>query len=284
LYATPASIVLSVPDGSSASSSVAITNGRSTSATIASVDIIGAGFSVEGLSLPLTLTPGQSFTFNIEFSPTSSGTVWGSFRADNTKGQGELGIELNGTGTTAGDLSVSPSTLSFGNVTVGSNESKTGTITAAGSSVTVSSDATTSSEFTISGISLPATVAAGQSASYNVTFAPETSGAASGTLIFKTSTGAISGTESVSGTGVSQQTFSVDLSWDASTSQISGYNIYRGADSGGPYSKLNSSVDAGTSYVDSTVSANQTYYYVTTAVNSSGQESAYSNQVQVVIP
>jgi hypothetical protein len=195
-----------------------------------------------------------------------------------------LAILLNGAGTAAGGLSVSPSSLSFGNVTVGSTESKAGTLTAGASSVTVNSDATTSSEFTISGISLPATIPAGQSVSYKVTFAPNASGGASGTLAFKTSAAGITATELVSGTGVSQQTYTVDLSWTASTSQVSGYNIYRGTASGGPYSKLNSSVDANTSYLDGTVSASQTYYYVTTAVNSGGQESAYSNQVPVTIP
>lgn len=67
LQATPASIVFgSVPGGSSATSNVAITNGRNTSVTITTADTTGSGFSVEGLSLPLTLTPGQSFTFKFE--------------------------------------------------------------------------------------------------------------------------------------------------------------------------------------------------------------------------
>jgi len=38
------------------------------------------------------------------------------------------------------------------------------------------------------------------------------------------------------------------------------------------------------SYSDSTVQSGQTYYYATTAVDSSGTESTYSNQVQVAIP
>src|ERR1700733_7913193 len=60
----------------------------------------------------------------------------------------------------------------------------------------------------------------------------------------------------------------VQLSWDASTSQnVIGYNVFRGANPGGPYTQLNSSVDPNTSYVDSTVQRGQTYYYVTTAVN-----------------
>jgi len=63
-----------------------------------------------------------------------------------------------------------------------------------------------------------------------------------------------------------------------------GYNVYRGSQSGGPYTKINSALDASTIYTDSSVQAGQTYYYVTTAVDSNGVESAYSNQIQAPVP
>jgi fibronectin type 3 domain-containing protein len=47
---------------------------------------------------------------------------------------------------------------------------------------------------------------------------------------------------------------------------------------------MNSALNATTSYPDTTVQAGQTYYYVATAVDGSGAESTYSNQVQAVIP
>lgn len=37
-------------------------------------------------------------------------------------------------------------------------------------------------------------------------------------------------------------------------------------------------------YSDSTVQSGMTYYYVTTAVDSSGTESSYSNLAQAVVP
>lgn len=77
---------------------------------------------------------------------------------------------------------------------------------------------------------------------------------------------------------------SVALSWVASTSQVSGYYVYRGAVSGGPYQKLNSSYVSATSYVDNGVASGQTYYYVVTAVDSQGDESAYSNEASATIP
>ncbi len=77
---------------------------------------------------------------------------------------------------------------------------------------------------------------------------------------------------------------SVVLSWTASTSAVSGYNIYRGTTSGSPYTRLDSSVDSTTTYTDSSVQAGLTYYYVATAVDSNGVESTNSNEVSATIP
>jgi fibronectin type 3 domain-containing protein len=86
------------------------------------------------------------------------------------------------------------------------------------------------------------------------------------------------------GTGTSPTTYSVALNWVAGSSAAVGYNLYRGTVSGGPYTKMNSSALSGTTYTDSSVTAGQTYYYVATDLNSSGQESSYSNQVTEAIP
>jgi fibronectin type 3 domain-containing protein len=77
----------------------------------------------------------------------------------------------------------------------------------------------------------------------------------------------------------------VSLSWTASISPgIAGYNAYRSTSSGGPYTKLNSSLISNTNYADQTVQSGFTYYYVTTAVNSQGQESVYSNEASATVP
>jgi fibronectin type 3 domain-containing protein len=77
----------------------------------------------------------------------------------------------------------------------------------------------------------------------------------------------------------------VGLSWDASTSaSISGYNVYRGSSQSGPFSRLNGSLVSGLDYTDGTVVGGDTYYYVTTAVDSHGDESPYSNWAKAVIP
>jgi fibronectin type 3 domain-containing protein len=69
----------------------------------------------------------------------------------------------------------------------------------------------------------------------------------------------------------------ITLNWTQSTSANIQFNkMYRSSASGGPYTFL-TQLSARTSYSDS-VSSGTTYYYVVTAVNTSGVESAYSNQ------
>ena len=90
---------------------------------------------------------------------------------------------------------------------------------------------------------------------------------------------------SMGGACVTGSSHTVSLSWVASTSpNVAGYSVYRGTTSGGPYTKLNSSLATGTSFVDGAVQAGQTYYYVVTAVDTSNNSSVYSNVAQAVVP
>jgi hypothetical protein len=92
----------------------------------------------------------------------------------------------------------------------------------------------------------------------------------------------------VNATGVNftaaAKVFSVMLSWSASTSTVTGYNVYRSTTSGSGYTKLDSSLITGTTYDDTTVQTGNTYFYVTTSVDSGGDESAFSNQATATIP
>ena len=85
-------------------------------------------------------------------------------------------------------------------------------------------------------------------------------------------------------TAAVQQAHSVALSWTASTSTVSGYNVYRTMISGAQYTLVNSSLITALAYTDTIVQSGTTYYYVTTAVDASGTESVFSNQVSAPIP
>ena len=70
----------------------------------------------------------------------------------------------------------------------------------------------------------------------------------------------------------------------SASSSVTGYNVYRGTVSSGPYAKVSSSLVVGTQYTDATVQSGQTYYYAVTAVDSSNVESAFSNPAPATIP
>ena len=99
-----------------------------------------------------------------------------------------------------------------------------------------------------------------------------------------TATSQVDSTKSASASVTVVAPHTVSLKWSASTSSnTSYYKVYRGTVSGGPYSLLSNNVSV-TSYTDTSVQSGSTYYYVTTAVDSSGIESGYSDVAQAVVP
>lgn len=260
-----------------------ITNVGGASVTISQATVTGPGFSFSGLNPPLTLDPGGSVTFSVVFAPLSAGSASGTITVTSNASNPTLSIPLSGTGTAQGQLAASPTSQNFGSVTDGTSSSQPGSLSASFANVTVTSASLNNSEFSISGISFPVTIAPGQSVPFTLTFGPQSAGTANGVLSF-TSNASNSPTETLTGNGVAPPQHSAALSWADGGSGITGYNVYRGSVSGGPYSKINSALDAIAAYTDDSVLAGQTYYYVTTAVDGSGVESAYSNEAQAVIP
>ena len=260
-----------------------ITNVGGASVTISQAAVTGPGFSFSGLNPPLTLNPGASVTFSVVFAPTSAGSVTGTITVTSNASNPTLNIPLPGTGTAQGQLAVSPTSQNFGSVTVGASSNQPGSLSASLGNVTVTSANLNNSEFSISGISFPVTIAPGQNVPFTLTFGPQSAGTANAVLSF-TSNASNSPTETLTGNGVAPLQHSAVLSWKDGGSGITGYNVYRGSVSGGPYSKINSALDAIAAYTDDSVLAGQTYYYVTTAVDGSGVESGYSNEAQAVIP
>jgi hypothetical protein len=285
LAASPASLSFgTLQVGNSATQSETLTNSGGSSVTISQANVTGSAFSITGLNLPLTLIAGQSFTFGIVLAPVSAGSASGSISVVSNASNSTLTIVLAGNVTTAGQLSVSPATLDFGSVIVGQNKSLNGTLSATGSAVTVASATPSTSEFTLSGISFPLSLTVGKSSSFTVTFRPQASGTASANASFASNASNSSLLESLTGSGTPPPQHSVDLSWGPSPSVVVGYNVFRGTKSGGPYTKINPVLDAGSSYTDNAIQAGLTYYYVTTSVDASGMESVYSNEIQALIP
>ena len=76
---------------------------------------------------------------------------------------------------------------------------------------------------------------------------------------------------------------SVSLDWNDNTEpDLAGYNVYRSATQGGPYSKVNGALVATSVYTDAGLTGGVAYYYVVTAENTGGQESGSSNEDSAV--
>ena len=270
--------------GSAKSMLLALTNAASSAAVqISQVTASGPSFTVTGVTLPVNLAAGQSVTLSVDFKPTSAGSTSGNVSIASTATNSNISVGLSGAGLASGQLAVSPASMNFSGVTVGGSQNQAGTLTAGSSSITVSSASWNGTGFSLSGISFPVTVPAGQNVPFTVTFAPQTTGAVNGTVSFVSNASNSPTNETLGGTGVQATPHSVGLSWNPDASIVQGYYVYRGAQTGGPYTKI-STLEPGTAYLDANVLSGQTYHYVVTALGTNSQESTYSNEAVAVIP
>ncbi|MGA8035654.1 MAG: choice-of-anchor D domain-containing protein [Candidatus Acidiferrales bacterium] len=291
LAITPSSVSFgSVTVGSDATQTIKLSNSGTASITISKLAASGTGMSASGLTIPYTLAAGKSATFTAEFKPTGAATDSGAITIDSNASTATSSIPLSGKGV-ASTIALTPSatSLSFGSVKVGSALTESVTVTSSGNAdANISTVTVSGTGFSLSGSAAAETLAPSQKAQYTVNFDPKASGNATGTLSIKSNAPnsplsiALSGSAPAS--SPASTSHSVALKWDASSSSVVGYYVYRGSKPSGPYSKLNTSPNSSTAYSDSSVTDGQVYYYVVTAVNSSNVESSDSNQVSVTIP
>jgi hypothetical protein len=278
-----------VPVGASVTKTLTVTNPSKSVVTVSQISNSGGAltnaFTTSGITTPLTLSAGQSFTFQVTFAPQIAGDAFGNLLVTSATGT-QISVAENGVGSPAGALQVTPASLNFGNVTVGSSQTQTVILSSTSGQVTVSSDSLGSAEYSVSGLTLPLTIAAGQTVPIKVTFSPQASGSANTNLALTTGSGSSNPVlAALAGTGVAQQvTHSVALSWQPSGSSVTGYNVYRGSQSSGPYAKINSSMDGSTSFADDSVQGGNSYYYEVTSLDANGMESVPSSPVGATIP
>lgn len=290
----PASINFgSVPLGGTASQSVTVSNSGTSSLTITKASANAAGIAITGVSLPLVIEGGKQSTFNVVYSPKVAGALSAQVAIVSSISTTPSLVLLRGIGmASTAVLTSSASKLAFGSVTVGKTSVLNVILTNAGNSnVTISKVTVSGADYTATGVSAGMILTPGQSATLESTFAPRAAGSYTGSVtVVSTATDSpsavtLSGTSTaVSSSQQPATSHSVSVTWTPSTSSVAGYNVYRSTVSGGPYTKLDSSVLAADAFTDTTVSAGQTYYYVVTAATSAGVESVDSTQVAVSVP
>ena len=80
---------------------VTLTSSGTAPLTISAGAATGTGFSISGVSFPVTLNPGQTATLAIEFDPTAAGAAQGTVKLTDNASTGIATITLSGTGMAA---------------------------------------------------------------------------------------------------------------------------------------------------------------------------------------
>ena len=180
--------------GSSSSAIVQVKNSGNATGTINSVSTSGPFALTNSLSLPVTVTNGNSFSVPITFTPTQVGTQTGQLVIGNDSfilsGQG-LGSKLTFAYTSSvGTTTVDPTkgdAVVFSPIEVGKSEQVTFTATNSGLlAATIANIGVSSGPYTVSGVALPLVLQPAQAAQFTITFKPTAVGFQDGTLVLDT--------------------------------------------------------------------------------------------------
>jgi hypothetical protein len=274
---------------------VSLSNTGGAALSISSIAVTGTNASdfAQTNTCGSTVAAGANCTISVTFKPSASGTRTASLSiTDNASGSPQT-VSLSGTGAAAAApvVNLSPTSLDFGNLAVGTTSSpqivtltNTGNATLSITSIVVTG--TNASDFAQNN-TCGSTVVAGSNCTISVTFTPSATGTRTASLSITDNASGSPQMVSLSGNGMTAPVHSVSLAWDPSPSVIIGYNVYRGTTSGGPYTMINTSLVETTctssstspcTYTDDSVAGNTTYYYVVTAVDPNNVESVYSNE------
>jgi hypothetical protein len=201
----------------------------------------------------------------------------------------------SGSGSGSGSVSGTPSpglpvltmyssSADFGDVAVGNTTTLGMTFSNTGeSSLTLQQNSLSGAGYMTSGIGAGVTLDPGQYITLAVSFEPSGAGKANGMVSLTSSTSSSPINLPLSGNGV-VATHSATLAWDASTSVVVGYNIYRTPASYESWAKVNHSPVFTTSYTDWDVQSGGSYLFTVTAVSATNVEGAFSNATLATIP
>jgi len=175
----------SIAINASATQLVTLTSTGTAAVTVNAARVTGNGFRIVGARLPVILSPGQSMTLQVQFIPGATGAASGKLTIGSNSTSGNIAVALSGTGIEIPNpqLSVSPRSLSFGDVTVDTASVQYLTLTSTGTSpVTVNSTVISGAGFSMVAGMFPVTLDPNQSLTLQVQFNPATAGVATGQL------------------------------------------------------------------------------------------------------
>jgi hypothetical protein len=264
-----------------------LSNAGSDALQITRIKISGNGLKVAPLALPIVLQSGQKQNITATFDPSAPGQVFGNISITSNARDPLVNVPFAGEAKTpVARVQADPASLDFGKLTLHTANARDITLTNTGDvAVTINGVMLSGSGFAFSDLNPGFSLSPHQQVIFDISFRPSAKGPASGKLSLLLANLPVF-TIPLSGDGTPGSpppSHSVQLAWDAPPG-VSGYGIYRGLISGGPYYLLNSNNVIAPTYLDTTVQLASTYYYVVTSINQSGQQSTFSNEVSVSIP
>jgi hypothetical protein len=173
--------------GQSATKTVTLTNTGTEALSVSGIAVAGTGFTASGPHLPISLASGQSTSISAVFKPTAGNADKGTITiTSNAAGSPSL-VTLSGTGTTgttaAAALTVTPTTIAFGSVAVGSEQTQTVHVENTGNeTATISKLTISGTGVSLSGMTAPTTLAAGQTVNLTVAYKPVAAGTLTASL------------------------------------------------------------------------------------------------------
>jgi P pilus assembly chaperone PapD len=187
----------SVVLGSSSSLSLVITNTGGAPLSVTNITSSDGQFAPDATSF--TISAGGSQTVNVTFTPATGGSFAGTLSIAHGATGSPATVPLSGTGTTP-QIAVSPSTLTFGSVVVGSPAALLLTVTNPGDAdLNVTATSSDDGQFTASPTGY--IVAPGASRAVTVTFTPTATGAQAATLSLTHNAAGSPTTVALAGTG-----------------------------------------------------------------------------------
>lgn len=188
LSISPASLTFGTQNaGVSSTQKLTITNSGNAPLTFSSIQVLGDYAQTNNCS---SVAVSGTCTVTVTFDPTANGTRAGSIVFTDGAGNSPQTVPLSGTGV-AGILAVSPASLSFPSQPIGSASApQMITLTNVGTAPQPITSLVALGSFTETN-TCPAALAAQASCTVSVSFAPATSGAASGAISLNGSTDAI---------------------------------------------------------------------------------------------
>lgn len=162
---------------------VILKNSGHTTVTVSAMKVSGGEFSVSHVSLPVHLAGGASVSLSVKFAPNATGWTGGRLTFTSNLRDSTLQVGLEGAGVSSEAVKVNPTSITFGQVALGSSTKLPLVLTNANSSqVRLLALSAAGKGFSVTGPSMPLTLKARQSVKFEVNFAPAAAGLVGGSV------------------------------------------------------------------------------------------------------